>query len=68
MAADAKEDRIRALEASDRFEPQLRDLPLPTRLPLLPAPRRAGDTWSGSYRVVEVSRESIAGRAPSALR
>jgi hypothetical protein len=55
MAADPREDRMRPLDPSDRAATQRADLPLPAKLPLIPAPVRKGDLWSGSYRVVDVA-------------
>jgi hypothetical protein len=56
MAADEREDRLRPLASADRAPIQRADLPLPAALPLLPAPRRAGDLWSGAFRVVDAGQ------------
>ena len=54
MAADPGEDRMRPLAPSERAPTQRADLPLPAALPLIPAPVRKGDLWSGDYRVIDV--------------
>jgi len=69
MGLTAKEDRIRALEASDRFEPQLERPSLPTEIGTPAGAAPGGDTWSGSYAWSRCfPRVHRPGGHPSALR